>query len=194
MQSFYRADRAWQSPGALARGQCHHRPWQGRRTRRCTRLQCARACGKAPMTRTKDVVRWSEGRSQSSKDELALEEPLEIQVDTRPISVTMRTPGHDDELAAGFLLSEGLIQRRDQVAAIQLYPRNESGNAINVLLAPEVAIDFARLTRHVFASSSCGVCGKASIEAVHQHFPAIESKLRISGTILARLPDKMRPA
>ena len=141
------------------------------------------------------VLQWQTGSTpRLAPDQLAVEEPLEIQVDTLPISVTMRTPGHDDELAAGFLFTEGLIQRRDQVAAIQLYPRNESGNAINVLLAPEVAIDFARLTRHVFASSSCGVCGKASIEAVHQHFPAIASDVRVAASCLLGLPDKLRKA
>src|SRR5436190_5548800 len=189
MQSFYRADRAWQSPGALARGQCHHRPWQGRRTRRCTRLQCARARGKAPMTRTKDVVRWSEGRSQSSKDELALEEPLEIQVDTRPVSVTMRTPGHDDELATGFLVTEGIITSSKDLIKIAPHPRNRQ-NVINLFLRN--IPDLGRLKRHVFVSSSCGLCGKASIENVHQHFKPVKGRLRISTDVLFGLPEKLR--
>src|SRR5205814_7391631 len=103
----------------------------------------------------------------------------------------MRTPGHDDELAAGFLFSEGLIQRREQIAGIKPYPRNEFGNAINVLLKPDVPVDFARLTRHVFASSSCGLCGKATVEAVHQHFPPVTTDLRVAASCLLGLPDKL---
>src|ERR1051325_5601595 len=87
------------------------------------------------------------------------EEPLQIRVDTRPVSVTMRTRGHDDELAAGFLLSEGLVRRREHILSIRPYLRNPNDNILDVFLSPKVKLDFARLTRHVFASSSCGVCG-----------------------------------
>ncbi|HEY0456334.1 MAG TPA: formate dehydrogenase accessory sulfurtransferase FdhD [Verrucomicrobiae bacterium] len=142
-----------------------------------------------------ETWQWSSGNSvKPAQDLVAVEEPLEIQIDTRPISVTMRTPGHDEELAVGFLYSEGLLQNQDQIAAIKPYPRNESGNAINVLLKPEVKIDFARLTRHVFASSSCGLCGKATIEAVHQNFPPVNSNFQISNEILLKLPAILRKA
>src|SRR5436305_3318650 len=100
------------------------------------------------------VIRYQDGATQSSADELAIEEPLEIRVRGRAVSVTMRTPGHDEELAAGFLLSEGIIQCQKDVLKIEPCDRNESGNLVNVLLAPEVVIDFEKLTRHVFASSS----------------------------------------
>jgi FdhD protein len=140
-----------------------------------------------------EVLQWrSGGPPKPVRDFLAVEEPLEIQIDTRPVSVTMRTPGHDEELAAGFLFSEGLITSRTQIASIVPYPRNETGNAINVLLQPEVAIDFGRLTRHVFASSSCGLCGKATIQAVHQHFPPIDCELEVASKVLLTLPDKLR--
>ena len=129
---------------------------------------------------------------EEREDTLAVEEPLEIQVDTRPVSVTMRTPGHDDELAAGFLLTEGLIQRREDVLAIKPYPRNKSQNVLNVFLSPDVTVDFAQLTRHVFASSSCGLCGKATIDAVHQHFPPVRGKLRVAGETILSLPTQMR--
>ena len=125
-------------------------------------------------------------------DELALEEPLEIQVDTRPVSVTMRTPGHDAELAAGFLLSEGLIKNKADIRQINPHPRNRTGNTLKVFLAPEVIVDFAQLTRHVFASSSCGLCGKASIAAVHQHFPATRAKFSVPAETLLALPARMR--
>src|SRR5438552_18367057 len=107
--------------------------------------------GSTPMS---TILRYDNGRVHEAADELAVEEPLEIRVRGRAVSVTMRTPGHDDELAAGFLLSEGLIHRREDIAKIEACDRNEEGNLLNVQLAPEVAVDFARLTRHVFASSS----------------------------------------
>ncbi len=140
-----------------------------------------------------EVVQWTVGTgSKRVSDRLAVEEPLEIQVDTRPISVTMRTPGHDEELAVGFLFSEGILQKATQVAALQPYPRNAAGNALNVVLQPEVAVDFARLTRHVFASSSCGLCGKATIDAVHQHFPPVSAELSINAELVAALPERLR--
>jgi FdhD protein len=145
---------------------------------------------------TRDVTRWRAGRKrQIERDSLVREEPLEIRLRGRSVAVTMRTPGQDRELAAGFLLSEGIVRESADIVEIAACREsNDPDNVLNVFLSPAVEVDFDRLTRHVFASSSCGLCGKASIEAVHQHFPPIESKLRISGTILARLPDKMRPA
>src|SRR2546421_9141837 len=95
------------------------------------------------------------GLSADGEDELAVEEPLEIRVRGRAVSITMRTPGHDDELAAGFLLAEGMIRERADVLAIEPCGRSDEGNLLNVRLAPLVSVDFERLTRHVFASSSC---------------------------------------
>ncbi len=139
------------------------------------------------------MLRWEAGgRARRESDELACEEPLEIRVDTRPVSVTMRTPGHDAELAAGFLLTEGLIRSRADVAKIEPHPRNQERNVLNVFLAPGVSVDFARLTRHVFASSSCGLCGKATIEAVHQQFKPVRARFTVAaGTVLA-LPAQLR--
>ena len=127
-------------------------------------------------------------------DEFAIEEPLEIRVDNQPVSVTMRTPGHDAELAAGFLVTEGLIKRRSDVLKIEPYPRNKDKNVINVFLSPDVKVDFKQLTRHVFASSSCGLCGKATIESVHQHFPKIKSKVSGDAKTILSLPNKLREA
>lgn len=142
---------------------------------------------------TKRVLRWSGSAApETADDELAIEEPLEIQVETRPISVTMRTPGRDEELAAGFLITEGVLDHPDQIRAIRPYPRNEKGNAINVLLREDVSVDLARLTRHVFSSSSCGLCGKATIDAIHARFPPIASNLSLAASILRQLPARMR--
>jgi FdhD protein len=140
------------------------------------------------------VLRYEDGRVESAPDELAPEEPLEIRVRGRPVSVTMRTPGHDEELAVGFLLTEGLIRRPEDVLRVEPCGRNEDGNLLNVVLAPEVHVDFERLTRHVFASSSCGLCGKATIDAVRATFPRVESDVTVEAETLVGLPDKMRTA
>ena len=141
-----------------------------------------------------DILRYASGRLEQARDELAREEPLEIRVRGRAISVTMRTPGHDEELAVGFLLSEGLIRHRQDVLRVEPCPRSEAGNRVDVILAPDVTIDFDRLTRHVFASSSCGLCGKATIDAIHNTFPPVTSNLTIQPSVLAQLPEVMRAA
>lgn len=144
-------------------------------------------------TESRYLLRWQSGaKARREKDELAAEEPLEIQVDTRPVAVTMRTPGHDDELAAGFLLTEGILRSKADIAKITPYVRNQTGNVLDVFLAPQVKVDFAQLTRHIFASSSCGLCGKATIEAVHRHFPKIKSRLSVAGKTLLQLPTALR--
>ena len=144
-------------------------------------------------TESRYVLRWQADATPARvKDELAVEEPLEIQVDTHSVVVTMRTPGHDDELAAGFLLTEGLIKSAEDILKIVPYVRNLSGNVLDVFLAPGVTVDFAQLTRHVFASSSCGLCGKATIESVQRRFKRIKSKTRIAVAEIARLPEELR--
>jgi FdhD protein len=148
---------------------------------------------KPSMTHPSFVLRWVRGtRPRRERDELAAEEPLEIQVDTRSVVVTMRTPGHDEELAAGFLFTEGLLKKREDVLKIAPYLRNESGNVLDVFLAPGVAVDFAQLKRNVYASSSCGLCGKASIESVHRHFKKLKGKFTVPASVLVRLPDQLR--
>ena len=130
-------------------------------------------------------------------DELAEEEPLEIRVKGRAVSVTMRTPGHDEELAAGFLLTEGMIRRRQDVIGVQPCAHDRGGgNVVNVVLAPEAPVDFDRLTRHVFASSSCGLCGKATIDSVFQRFEPIAPTPHplVDAATLLQLPDRLRRA
>jgi FdhD protein len=143
-----------------------------------------------------EVLHYSLGaRPSGGQDVVAREEPLEIRVGGRSVAVTMRTPGHDRELAAGFLLSEGLIRKREEI--IEIAPCRESDapeNTLNVFVAPAVKVNFESLTRHVFASSSCGLCGKSSIDAVHQHFPPVESKVRISSEILMQFPIRLLAA
>jgi FdhD protein len=127
-------------------------------------------------------------------DELAVEEPLEIRVRNRAVSVTMRTPGHDAELAAGFLLTEGMIASRADVIGVEPCAHARDGNVVNVVLAPETKADFERLTRHVFTSSSCGMCGKATIDSVFQKFEPVRSDVTVAAETLLALPDRLRQA
>lgn len=148
-----------------------------------------------PSTRLTSVQRWIQGRWEALADDaVAAEEPLEIRVDTRSVSVTLRTPGHDDELAAGFLVSEGLLRSRSDLRAIRPYPRNEFGNVVDVFLDEAVAFDFASLTRHVFASSSCGLCGTASIAALQRGFPPVSQSFQVTPEVLLSLPGRLRAA
>ena len=142
-----------------------------------------------------EILRWRRGENaRREQDALAREEPLEIRVRGQSVAVTMRTPGHDAELAAGFLLTEGLVTRREDIVEIAHCQQGEAaqlGNTLNVFLAPSVVVDFEQLTRHVFASSSCGLCGKATIESVHQHFPPVSSQVRVAPEVLIQLPAKL---
>jgi FdhD protein len=142
-----------------------------------------------------EMVRHADGQADPRSDSVVCEEPLEIRVRGASVAVTMRTPGDDNELAAGFLLTEGLVKQSSDIVGISPCLESDAPeNTLNVFLAASIAVDLSRLTRHVFASSSCGLCGKASIEAVHQHFAPLESKLRVSASIVTQLPDRLRSA
>jgi len=143
------------------------------------------------------ILRWKQGLlGQAANDSLAREEPLEIRVKGESVAVTMRTPGHDEELALGFLLSEGVIAGPSDVLEVAPCQQGEAalrGNVLNVFLAPKVVIDLAKLRRNVYASSSCGLCGKASIESVHAHFePLAKREPVIAAESILQLPDKLR--
>lgn len=128
-------------------------------------------------------------------DAVATEEPLEIRVEGRSLAVVMRTPGHDEELTAGFLLTEGIIRERSQIFEISACPsRSEGqGNVVDVLLAG-TEVNWDSLTRHVFSGSSCGVCGKATVESVFQNFAPVTAGWRIPSDLLLTLPEKLRAA
>ena len=118
-------------------------------------------------------------------DLVAVEEPLEIRIGGVPVAVTMRTPGHDEELAIGFCLSEGL---RPLAARV---PDDLAANTVEVE-APGADVD--RLRRSFYTSSSCGVCGKGALEAIAVEAPRIESTLQVEATLVGRLPDLLRGA
>src|SRR5438094_4638413 len=119
------------------------------------------------------------------RDQVAVEEPLEIRIGGRPVAVTMRTPGHDEELALGFCLSEGL--RPDSAAP----PADLAANTIDVE-AP--GFDPGRIQRSFYTSSSCGVCGKGALESVAVESPPVESRLEAPAALLADLPERLRAA
>jgi FdhD protein len=152
----------------------------------------------AKALRSKPIARlMPAGRAEPAEDFVAVEEPLEIRVAGRSVAVVMRTPGHDRELAAGFLASEGLIRSPADVLDLVYCGAGSNveaarGNVLDVLLAPGVTIDFARLSRNVFTSSSCGVCSKASIEAVQAQFPRLPPSDPATRSAIAALPERLR--
>ncbi|RFA10210.1 sulfurtransferase FdhD [Subtercola boreus] len=146
------------------------------------------------------VTRFTVGeRSRTREDFLAAEEPLEIRVGGRALAITMRTPGHDFELAAGFLVSEGVISRGDQFASARYCAgATEEGlntyNVLDVVLAEGVAPPDPSLERNFFTTSSCGLCGKASIDAVRtlSQYETASDPLVVSSELLASFPDVLR--
>lgn len=147
---------------------------------------------------TVPVQKIEGGSSTSFQDLLAIEEPLEIRIGSKTISLTMRTPGHDFELAAGFLFTEGILQNFHQIHKIRRSETNgnprQAGNSVTVELSPDVEVDFERLQRHFYTTSSCGVCGKASIEALEtQGCPVLPRDSPIfDAAVIHRLPEILR--
>ena len=146
------------------------------------------------------MTRLVAGRSESRRaDFLAVEEPLEIRVGGKSLAVTMRTPGHDVELAAGFLVSEGVIRSPEDFTTARYCAgaTADEGNTYNVLdltLAPGVAPPDPSLERNFTTTSACGLCGKASIDAVRTQtsFAVDADPLRIDASLLIRFPDDLR--
>ncbi len=128
-------------------------------------------------------------------DEVAREEPLEIRVEGRSVAVVMRTPGHDVELTAGFLVTEGVVKNARDILEVTQCPvtTDSKGNVVDVLLGGAV-VNWDSLTRHVFSASSCGLCGKTSIDSVFQSFQPVSATWSIAPDLLFSLPDKLRAA
>jgi FdhD protein len=142
------------------------------------------------------VSEWDDGTLKRKQDYLAAEEPLEIRIGQKPLSVTMRTPGHDVELAAGFLFTEGLVQRREQILKLegnQDSSESNRGNIVTAELASDCTVGSETLQRNFFAASSCGICGKASIESVRSRtLQPPNPNFAIDPTSLLQLPDALR--
>ncbi|MEK6783144.1 MAG: formate dehydrogenase accessory sulfurtransferase FdhD [Bacteroidota bacterium] len=143
---------------------------------------------------------------QSNPDLLAVEEPLEIRLEfgrlaerqQRSLSVTMRTPGHDFELALGFLFTEGIVRSVQQIDTIKYClstgKQEEFENVLRVELKPEIQLDFEKFQRNFYTSSSCGVCGKSSIDSVKMQCNPIQSNIKITSNSIHNLPQKLREA
>jgi FdhD protein len=152
------------------------------------------------VTVRRKVIRLTVGEpSAAREDVLAAEEPLEIRVGGRPLVVTMRTPGHDFDLAAGFLVSEGVVTAGEHFSAARYCAGvNEDGqntyNVLDVTLGPGVAPPDPSLERSFYTTSSCGLCGKASIDAVRTHsaYDVRDDGLRVGAEVLATFPAKLR--
>ena len=147
------------------------------------------------------ILKIEDGSIFETDDQLAVEEPLEIRLSydklhcrqLKSISVTMRTPGHDEDLARGFLLSEGIINGVNEITDIHLH-RNSNEHIITIELHPDKLPDMQRLQRNFYTSSSCGVCGKTSIDAVHNacKLLPVKDNIKIQTQTLLELPHKLR--
>lgn len=151
------------------------------------------------LTSRRPVLRITGTSRQSSPDALAVEEPLELRVAGRSIAVTMRTPGHDVELAHGFLLTEGVVGGREDIRTARYCgSRGPDGmhthNVLDVDLAAGVAPPDTGVERNFYTTSSCGVCGKASLDAVRlkSRFSPAEDPMRVEPDVLSGLPDTLR--
>jgi len=146
---------------------------------------------------SRGIVRLREGASQVCQDPLTVEEPLEIRIGEQAIAVIMRTPRDDFDLAAGFLLTEGLIGGPRELATISYCstatPPNLE-NIVEVRLAQGVEFDAEQLKRNFYVSSSCGVCGKASIESITRRAPALAVDFQVEPEVLYSLDHKLRAA
>ncbi len=158
----------------------------------------------APVTPTR-IIRHDGSSSGPAEDLLVTEEPLELRLGHGPLddrqefrlSVTMRTPGHDEELALGFLYSEGIITSPHEIVRVrhcEHVEEEERGNVIRAELRPELEIDAQRWQRNFYTTSSCGVCGKSSLEAVKMECGRLQPFGAIDPKVITALPDTMRAA
>ncbi|MFE1925280.1 formate dehydrogenase accessory sulfurtransferase FdhD [Streptomyces asoensis] len=155
------------------------------------------------VTERRKVIRIRDGAVSSRPDTLVAEEPLEIRLDGKPLAITMRTPGDDFALAAGFLVSEGVLACASDLLNI-VYCAGATGdggantyNVVDVRTAPGVKIPDITLERNVYTTSSCGLCGKASLDAVRTttRWPIADTPpLRMAPALLTSLPDRLREA
>ncbi|MFJ8537961.1 formate dehydrogenase accessory sulfurtransferase FdhD [Streptomyces sp. NPDC093591] len=154
------------------------------------------------VTERRRVVRIRDGALSTRPDTLVAEEPLEIRLGGKPLAITMRTPGDDFALAAGFLVSEGVVSRAEDVANIvycagATQDGSNTYNVVDVQLAPGVPLPDITLERNVYTTSSCGLCGKAGLDAVRTtaRWPIADTPpVRVTPAMLADLPDQLRAA
>jgi FdhD protein len=143
-------------------------------------------------------LRADDGGLEPEEAGVACEEPLEIQVGASSLAVVMRTPGHDRELALGFLITERVVAGPDRVVSLTSHARtrdpDDEDHVVRAVLAPGSAVDLDALRRNLFASSSCGVCGKATIASALDHAPPLDDPARFEASFFAALPGLLRDA
>ncbi|WP_069812367.1 formate dehydrogenase accessory sulfurtransferase FdhD [Streptomyces sp. TP-A0874] len=154
------------------------------------------------VTERRRVLRIRDGVASARPDTLVAEEPMEIRLNGKPLAITMRTPGDDFALATGFLVSEGVLSRADELRNI-VYCAGATAdgtntyNVVDVQLAPDTAVPDITLERNVYTTSSCGLCGKASLDAVRTtaRWPiADDPPVALEPSLLSQLPDRLRAA
>ncbi len=147
-----------------------------------------------PLPRSVDLTlihEWNDGAVRPVQDALVAEEPLEIRISDTPLAVTMRTPGHDLELAAGFLFTEGLIRTREEITKLG----EGEKNVVQIDLRSTSELNLDSMQRNFFSTSSCGICGKASIDQVRSRkLSRLNGDLQLSADLLCKLPDRLRQA
>ncbi|MGA8743199.1 MAG: formate dehydrogenase accessory sulfurtransferase FdhD [Terracidiphilus sp.] len=147
-----------------------------------------------PAVELTQVTEWTDGTARRIEDQLAAEEPLEIRINGKPLTVTMRTPGHDEELAAGFLWTEGLIESATQIGEIRrLTPEGVARDNIVSVEFGDQSFQPEDLQRNFFAASSCGICGKASIESIRlRGLTPPNPTFKIDPELLCEFPTRLR--
>ncbi|MDR9452146.1 MAG: formate dehydrogenase accessory sulfurtransferase FdhD [Acidimicrobiia bacterium] len=145
-------------------------------------------------TEQRRVLRVGAGREQRVDDHLAAEAPLEIRLGDTPIAVLMRTPGCEADLALGFAITEGIILRPNEITGVRRVPGDDEGNRWEIQPAAGVVIDAEQFRRNLYTSSSCGVCGKASIDAVRIAAPPLPDGPVVDRAIILSLPERMADA
>ena len=142
-------------------------------------------------SQTITLTRCDPAGRREIRDQVAVEEPLEIRLDGHPVAVVMRTPGHDEDLATGFLVTEGIISNVSQLRKIE--PRPDE-NRVLLFLNDDVTVDLGKLTRHFFTGSSCGLCGKATLDAIFTESTPIYQQIAIPDAVFLSAPEKLLSA
>lgn len=143
------------------------------------------------------IIRHHAGERTPAEDSVAVEEPLELRLGDEPLATLMRTPGHDEELAAGLLLSEGVIRHPsdlERLARASHPGAEDAENTLNVFLHGEARFDLASLRRNLITSSACGVCSRTSIATLTKVFPKIDSDIRVPAGVFYDLPEALHAA
>ncbi len=147
----------------------------------------------AESTHSAPRLLWSPAGLERDVDTLTVEEPLELRVGNVPVAVVMRTPGHDEELGTGFALTEGLVRSALELERVHHCSTGEhADNVLLIVPRADVDVDVAKLQRNFYASSSCGICGKRTIEQALASAPAVTTPLRVDAHLLAQLPAALR--